>query len=218
MTVLMEVSWETSVNITHIMNRANISETLENFFFFLIPSTTKSTLDYPHLKAALVGLAASLKQVVTEIHGSNQKWNELATLPVQVSVGAFNSSSRNGGTETVHFYLEHKLLHGTLWDMATRKEIRPDVVAKISKAQLEEIKEPRPGNRLWPSYWETGCFMTGNLCVMSHVIRISWISSENAQRVFRYPGVPIDFGTFMLIHLAETFIQNVLRLSWAHKG
>lgn len=68
-------------------------------------------------------------------------------------MGAFNSSSRNGGTETVQSYLERKLLDRTLWDMATKKEIRPDVVAKISKAQLEEIKEPGLGNGLWSRCW-----------------------------------------------------------------
>lgn len=50
-------------------------------------------------------------------------------------------------------YLERKLLDRTLWDMATMKEIRPDVVAKISKAQLEEIKEPGLGNGLWSRCW-----------------------------------------------------------------
>lgn len=75
-------------------------------------------------------------------------------------------------------YLEHKLLHRTLWDMATEKEIRPDVVAKISKAQLEEIKEAELGNGLWPPCWETGCFMAGNMCVIALGVNITDASSK----------------------------------------
>lgn len=50
--------------------------------------------------------------------------------------------------------------------MASKKEIRPDV-AKISKAQLEEIKEPRLGNGLWPPCWEAVLWLV--ICVWCHM-------------------------------------------------